>query len=101
MVVDTPAGVVTVISTVPVDPAGDVAVICESLTTVKEGEALVPKSTAVAPLKPDPLRVTIVPPEVGPDVGEIEVTDGADVVNIFEVNHPFTSTITLVEPIKL
>ena len=45
-----PLGVVTVTSTVlPAVPAGLVAVIALSLTTVKFVAAVVPKSTAVAP----------------------------------------------------
>ena len=34
---------------------------------------LVPKWTLLAPVKPDPVIVTIVPPVGGPEVGEIEV----------------------------
>jgi len=67
--------VVTVTSTVPV-PAGEVAVIevAELAVTV----ALVtPNVTAVAPVKLVPVIVTLVPPAVVPEVGEIEVTVGA------------------------
>ena len=52
-----PAGVVTVTSTVPV-PAGLSAVIVVALTTVKLVAGVVPKSTAVAPVKPVPVIVT-------------------------------------------
>ena len=38
---------------------------------------MAPKVTAVVPEKPVPVIVTVVPPEGGPDVGEIEVTVGA------------------------
>ena len=46
-----PAGVVTVTSTVP-EPAGLSAVIVVLLTTVTFVAPFVPKSTAVAPVKP-------------------------------------------------
>ena len=39
------------------------------LTTVTPVAASVPKSTAVAPVKPVPVMVTVVPPAVGPEVG--------------------------------
>ena len=71
-----PAGVVTVTSTVPV-PAGLSAVIVVSLTTVKLVAGVVPKSTAVAPVKPVPVIVTEVPPAAGPLVGLMPVTVGA------------------------
>ncbi len=61
-------GVVTVTSTTPV-PAGLSAVIEVSLTTVTSVAAAVPKSTAVAPVKPVPVIVTSVPPAVGPMSG--------------------------------
>ncbi len=73
---DVPAGVVTVTSTVPV-PAGLSAVIVVSLTTVTFVAGVVPKSTAVAPVKPVPVIVTSVPPAVGPVVGLKPVTVGA------------------------
>ncbi len=72
-----PPTVVTRTSTVPV-PAGAVAVICVALLTVKPVAAVAPKVTAVAPDRLVPVRVTVVPPAVGPAVGEMEVTVGAD-----------------------
>ena len=75
-VADVPPGVVTVTFTVPV-PAGLLAVIVVSLTTVKLVAAVVPKSTAVAPVKPLPVIVTNVPPAAGPAVGLRPVTVGA------------------------
>ena len=63
-------------STVPV-PAGLFAVIVVSLTTVRPVAAVVPKSTAVAPVKPVPVIVTGVPPAVVPLVGLRPVTAGA------------------------
>ena len=71
-----PAGVITVTSTVPV-PAGLSAVIVVALTTVTPVAAVVPKSTAVAPVKPVPVIVTKVPPAAGPLVGLMPVTAGA------------------------
>ena len=70
-----PPGVVTVTSTVP-DPGGDVAVICEELTTVTFVAPFAPKSTAVAPVRFVPVIVTLVPPEAGPEEGLIAVIVG-------------------------
>src|ERR1700730_3118290 len=70
-----PPAVVTVTSTVPV-PAGEVAVIEVALLTVNAVALLAPKFTAVAPVKLVPVMATLVPPAVGPLVGEIEVTLG-------------------------
>ena len=61
--------------TVPI-PAGEVAVIWVAETTVTPVAAVAPKVTAVAPEKLRPVIVTVVPPASGPDVGEIDVTDG-------------------------
>ena len=76
MVALVPLGVVTVTSTVPIDPAGDVAVIDVALFTVKLGAAVAPNFTLVAPVKLVPVTVTVVTPAVGPDVGEMLVTIG-------------------------
>jgi hypothetical protein len=51
-----------------------VAVIWVALLTVKAAAGAVPKLTAVVPAKPVPVMTTEVPPVLGPDVGEIEVT---------------------------
>ena len=75
-VADVPFGVVTVTSTVPV-PAGLSAVIVVALTTVTFVAGTVPKSTAVAPVKPVPVIVTNVPPAAGPEDGLRPVTIGA------------------------
>ena len=75
-VAEVPPVVVTVTSTVPV-PAGDVAVIEVDETTVKAVAAVVPKFTAVAPVKPVPVMVTAVPPVAGPVAGLTDVTVGA------------------------
>jgi hypothetical protein len=63
-------------STVPV-PAGAVAVMEVAEFTVIPVAAAAPKVTAVAPVNPVPVIVTVVPPVVGPAVGEIDVTVGA------------------------
>ena len=77
-VADVPPAVVTLTSTVPV-PAGEVAVIEVAELTVKPVAAVAPKFTAVAPVKLVPVIVTVVPPAVGPAVGEIEVTVGVGI----------------------
>ena len=62
-----PPGVVTVTSTIPVVPAGGaVTVICVLLTTIKFVAVLVPNLTSVAPVKPVPVMVTLLPPVYTP-----------------------------------
>ena len=73
---DVPSGPVTVTSTVPV-PGGEVAVICESESTVMDTAAVPPNWTSVAPVKPLPSIVTVVPPASGPLAGLMPVTAGA------------------------
>jgi hypothetical protein len=65
---ETPLGVVTVISAVPV-PAGAVAVIEVALLTVNVVAAVPPNLTEVAPVKAPPVRLTDVPPPRGPAAG--------------------------------
>ena len=55
---------------------GLMAVIVVSSTTVTPVAAVVPKFTAVAPVKPVPVIVTDVPPAAGPLVGLMPVTVG-------------------------
>ncbi len=76
-VVEVPPGVVTVTSTMPALPAGEVAVICVAPFTVKLVAAVPPKDTAVAPLSAVPVIVTLVPPAAGPEGGLTPVTAGA------------------------
>src|SRR5271169_6479792 len=71
-----PPGVVTVTSTAPAAPAGDVTVIWVLLATLRLVPRLEPKCTAVAPVKFVPVTVTLVPPAIGPPVGLIPVTVG-------------------------
>jgi hypothetical protein len=74
-VADVPPGVVTVIFTVPV-PAGLLAVIEVALFTIYEAAAVLPNFTPLAPVKPVPVIVTLVPPVIGPATGEMLVTAG-------------------------
>ena len=67
---------VTVKSTVPAANAGDVAVINESSTTLNDNARTAPNSTPVAPVNPDPLIDTTVPPAVGPPAGDTAETVG-------------------------
>ena len=76
LVAEVPADVVTVTSTAPDDPAGEVMVMEVALLTFRFEPAALPKSTAVAPVKPVPVTVTDVPPVVGPEEGLNEVTVG-------------------------
>ncbi len=71
-----PLAVVTVTETIPV-PGGATAVTWESDTTVNETAAAAPKRTAVVPLKPVPVKVTVFPPAGAPCVGLIEDRLGA------------------------
>ena len=75
LLVEVPPGVVTLTSTVAEVSAGEIAVICVFETDVTV-PAVVPKSTAVSPVKPDPLTVTDVPPATGPAPGPTPVTAG-------------------------
>ena len=77
--VEVPAGVVTVMCTVPV-PGGLVAVICVPESMVNCAAAL-PKLTLVpagGAVKPLPVMITLVPPVVVPLAGETSVTDTGD-----------------------
>src|SRR5580704_11730414 len=71
-----PAGVTTVTSATPA-PAGLTAVIVVAFTTTTPVAAVEPKSTAVAPVNPVPVIVTVVPPADGPLSGLTPVTVGA------------------------
>ena len=77
LIVLVPPAVVTVRSTTPADPAGEVAlheVVEAQLTDVP---ALAPKATVVEPTtKPVPEMVTTSPPLVVPAAGLIPVTLG-------------------------
>ena len=75
-VAETPPVVVTVTSTVPAAPAGEVAVICVAEFTVNVVAATLPNCTALAPVKLAPVMTTMLPPTVGPADGFTPVTVG-------------------------
>ena len=83
---EVPDGVVTVMSTVAADSAGEVAVIWVALFTVKLVAFVVPNLTAVAPVKLVPVMVTEVPPASGPEDGLTAVTVGVLEVPVVAVN---------------
>jgi hypothetical protein len=70
-----PPGVVT--NTLPEAPAAITAVILVADTTVNEAAGVLPKLTAVAPVKLVPVIVTIVPEAA--DVGVNDVMVGAEI----------------------
>jgi hypothetical protein len=70
-----PPAVVTVTSTTPV-PAGETAVIELAELTAKLAALVAPNLTALAPVKPLPLTVTVVPPASGPAFGPTPPTVG-------------------------
>ena len=72
-----PAGVVTIIAAVPAVPGGADSVHPVDDKIVKELAALPSNVTAVAPLRFVPVRVTVFPPDAGPDDGVSAVTVGA------------------------
>ena len=71
-----PLAVVTVMSTLPTAPAGEVAVIWVGELTVNLVAALVPNFTVVVPVKFLPRMVTTVPPFLAPELGLIDDTAG-------------------------
>ena len=71
-----PTGVVTMTSTVARPSAGETAVAEVAETTVKLVAAVVPKSTALAPVKPVPVMVTEVAPAGRPATGLMALTVG-------------------------
>jgi hypothetical protein len=71
-----PPDVVTTTGPVPT-PGGATAVIVVGDMMAKVGAGIPLKLTAVAPLKPVPVIVTVFPPDSDPDAGESPVTMGA------------------------
>ena len=61
----------------PAVPAGVVAVMVVELVTLTPVAALPPMVTVVPLTKFVPVMVTLVPPAVGPELGDIAVTVGA------------------------
>jgi hypothetical protein len=74
---EVPLGVVTVTSTVPAVPAGEVARMALSERTVKAA-AVPPKVTALAPVKFAPVMVTASPPAALPEEAVTAATEGAE-----------------------
>ena len=74
-VAEVPPVVVTVTSTTPALPAGEVAVTDVAVLAVIK-PAVVPNLTEVAEDRFVPVTTTLVPPTVGPLVGEMEMTVG-------------------------
>ena len=72
------SGLVTTTFTAPAACAGVVAVIDVLLATVTPVAAVPPIVTVAPDTKFVPVMVTGVPPSVVPDVGEIELTPGAE-----------------------
>ena len=71
-----PPGVATVTSSMPTAPGGTVAVIELSEFTVKLVAGTCPNETALALVKPIPVTVTVFPPTLSPEPGDIPVTVG-------------------------
>ena len=71
-----PSAEVTVMSTTPALPAGEIAVIEVQLLTVKELALVAPNFTAVGLMKLLPVMLTLVPPAVEPLEGEMPNTVG-------------------------
>ncbi len=76
-VAEVPAGVVTFTSTAPAACAGEVACTDVALTKLNAAAAVPPNDTPVTPVRLVPVIVTTVPPAIGPDVGDNEVTVGS------------------------
>src|SRR6202790_3412188 len=73
---EVPPGVVTKTSTVAAASAGEMMVMDVAELTTRPVPAVVPNFTTVAPVKPVPVTVTLVPPAVGPVFGLTPVTVG-------------------------
>jgi hypothetical protein len=79
--VEVPFEVVTVTSTVPGDAYGEAALQLVVEAQLTRAATFVPKSTVVPPgltENPVPVIETDVPPETGPELGEIAVTVGGE-----------------------
>lgn len=78
LVVLVPDELTTVTCTLPV-PAGEMAVMLLAEFTVTPVAGIVPKFTAVTPLRLVPAIVTVVPPAAGPLAGVTAVTTEVEV----------------------
>ena len=65
-------------STGPAPSAGLVAVTFVSLLIVYDVAGTEPNFTAEAPVKPEPVMMTVVPPAVDPESGVMEAITGPD-----------------------
>src|SRR5690606_27432118 len=92
---DVPPGVVTVTPTVAGTCTGLTAVICVALFTTKLAAGVVPKLTAVAPVKFVPVMTTEVPPDSGPLSGTSPV-----IVGTMPVEPAFGPTLALARPTR-
>ena len=82
-----PPGVVTVISTVPAVPDdGEVTVIWVAPPLTKLVAEAAPKCTAETPRRLVPVIVTLLPPFIIPEFGEIAVTFGAPIVVVVAIS---------------
>ena len=61
-------------------PAGGIAVMSPALLTVKLAAAAVPNLTADAPVNPEPVIDTELPPVLGPEKGVTAATAGGVVM---------------------
>ena len=75
-----PIPVVTLTPTAPILRAGVIQVIVVLFTTTIDVAFNTPNITALAPVKEVPIIVTLVPPSVLPDDGEILVITGGGVI---------------------
>ena len=81
--VPVPPAVVTLTFTAPATWGLVLAWTTVGLVTVKDVAAVAPKWTAVAPMNPVPVILTVVPPLVVPDVGVSEVTVGVGAMKVY------------------
>ncbi len=92
LVVDVPDGLVTLTSTVPTAPAGEVAVMEVAELTVKVEAATEPKRTALTVERLVPVMLTEVPPAVEPELGLTLVTVGTpEPVGCWQFRVPLSS----------
>lgn len=91
-----PPDVVTL--TEPVAPVPTTAVICVAVTTLKLAAAVPPKLTAVAPVRPVPVIVTVAPAAAVVGVKELIVVAVVEYVNPVSVAVP-PGVVTLTEPV--
>ena len=70
-------GLVRTTSTGPAVPAAVTAVADVALLTVTLAASIPPKNTVALAPKPEPVRVTVVPPEADPEPGSMVASVGA------------------------